>query len=127
MVGGTRRREGSDPDRIVTRSLPEVENSPNHSRKSPRKIGSGPRGRRFKSSRPDQFLRTKKTAKSSLPGHSVPLTVRRAGTECSALQIPPSSRIVRDFSPASLATRPSRDLYEAKRYPSTLPDAGVRC
>ena len=48
---------------------------------------------------PTNFLR--KFAKFSLPNHSVPRQDSRLGTECSVLQIPPSSRIVRDFSPPS--------------------------
>src|SRR6202022_4314461 len=75
-------------------------------------LGSGPRGRRFKSSRPDQFLR--KPAESRLPGHSVPLANSLRGTECSVLQIRVSCRIVRDFSPPSLATGLSRPLFQAK-------------
>jgi hypothetical protein len=79
-------------------------------------LGSGPRGRRFKSSRPDQFL--KKSAKFSLPGYSVFLPDSTAGTEWSALQIQPSSRIVRDFSPPSLAASPARAPFKTKGYPS---------
>jgi hypothetical protein len=85
------------------------------------RLGSGPRGRRFKSSRPDQFLR--KPAESRLPGHSVPRSASRVGTECSVLQIGPSSRIVRDFSPPSLATGLSRPFLQAKCYPPRYPTA----
>src|SRR5712691_3604422 len=81
-------------------------------------LGSGPRGRRFKSSRPDQFL--KKFAKFSQPGHSVFHLGNALGTECSVLQIRPPPRIVRDFFPP-LATDPSRPLFEAKRYPRRYP------
>jgi hypothetical protein len=43
------------PPKIATLSLPEFENSRNHSEFNAEALGSGPRGRRFKSSRPDQI------------------------------------------------------------------------
>ena len=46
-------------------------------------LGSGPRGRRFKSSRPDHFLR--KHAEFRLPGYSVPGSKSMVGTEWSVL------------------------------------------
>src|ERR1700674_5149417 len=72
---------------------------------------------------PTKFLR--KPAEFRLPGHSVPCSARSVGTECSVLQIRPSPRIVRDFSPRSLATGPSRPLFEGKVLPSTLPDVVI--
>ena len=86
-------------------------------------LGSGPRGRRFKSSRPDQFLR--RPAESRLPGPSVPLANSPRGTEWWALQIQASCRIVRDFSPASLANRSIPRAFPGKELPSTLPDIGA--
>jgi hypothetical protein len=70
---------------------------------------------------PTNFLR--KPAESRLPGHSVPRSASSVGTECSVLQIRPSSRIVRDFSPPSLATGLSRPLLQAKCYPPRYPTA----
>ena len=43
------------PSEMVTRWLPAIEICHFGSRKSTCSVGSGPRGRRFKSSRPDQF------------------------------------------------------------------------
>ena len=46
---------GDGPRRMVTRWLPDPKSNRFCSRKLMRSLGSGPRGRRFKSSRPDQF------------------------------------------------------------------------
>src|ERR1700687_4420222 len=70
---------------------------------------------------PTNFLR--KPAESRLPGPSVPLANSLRGTECSVLQIRASRRIIRDFSPPSLATGLSRPLVEAKCYPRRYPTA----
>ena len=91
-----------------------------------RALGSGPRGRRFKSSRPDQItfkacrnagFFVERYAVLSLVKHSVSLADARVGTECSALQIRLASRIVRNSSPPSLATRSIPALFKAKCYP----------
>src|SRR6266852_333097 len=69
---------------------------------------------------PTNFLR--KPAESRLPGPSVPLADSLRGTEWSVLQIRASCRIVRDFSPASLANRSIPRAFPGKELPSTLPD-----
>ena len=82
-------------------------------------LGSGPRGRRFKSSRPDQFLR--KPAESRLPGPSflsrIPFAEPsgrcfKSGLHAESFEI---SRLRRS------RTGPSLERFQAKSYPQRYP------
>jgi len=122
MGGGGWRNRGTDPDLVATQLLPGFKKRRKHSEIVASTLGSGPRGRRFKSSRPDHFL--KKFAKFSQPGHSVFPSGLTVGTEWPVLRIQPSVEIVRDFSPSSLAASPSRAPSERKGYLSRYPASG---
>ena len=58
MGGGGWRNRRTDPDLVPTRLLPESKKRQKHSEIVASTLGSGPRGRRFKSSRPDQKFLT---------------------------------------------------------------------
>ena len=65
---------------VVTPRLPDSKETRKHWEKSICSFGSGPRGRWFKSTRPDQFLKNpRKSAQFSLAVHSV--LVRKSGRE----------------------------------------------
>jgi hypothetical protein len=55
MGGGSWRNRRTDPDLVATQLLPESKKRRKHSEFVALTLGSGPRGRRFESSRPDQF------------------------------------------------------------------------
>ena len=93
-----------------------------------RALGSGPRGRRFKSSRPDQFSRFSSENPQNLAWRVTRFLLRLSvlGTEWPVRQIQPAVGIIRDFSPPSVAIMPFQALVEAKRYPSRYRDATNR-
>src|SRR5438046_4536715 len=82
-------------------------------------LGAGPRGRRFKSSRPDQFLVFVKKIRNTQPGWSLGFLLRVSvlGTEWPVAQRPTAVGIIRDFSPLSVAIVPLLALLERKPLP----------
>jgi len=84
IEGRVRRTRAIDRERIATRWLPEVRKPQDHSEKSICSVGSGPRGRWFESTRPDQFLQKSSETCRVQSGSSLGFDAQIASREPSA-------------------------------------------
>ena len=112
----------SDGDIVVAATVTKMtRDRVNYYAEFTRALGSGPKGRRFKSSRPDQFQRNSRNSIHQVTRFRS--RNRLSEPECSPVQIGLAVRNVRDFTTGRERRRRSPARFETKYSPSRDSDA----